>query len=129
LKKISEIKDDEEFLFFAATHYYRPRSTAVDDFYDDIHRIKYIKRLVNRFMETGNLSERLLLNHIIVVGNSFTIPAAIKIFEYKLNEKSWRVLKPFLVHLKYIEESAYPNIKSNIVVERQLKSIFRPEGN
>jgi len=115
--------DEENFLLFCAAHYYSPRSGDVDDFYADIDRIKYIKRLVNKFLRTGNLSERLLLNHIIVVANSFTVAAALRIFEYKLNTKSMGVIKPFLVYLNYIRKDDYPHIVSNVESERKLKEI------
>lgn len=115
--------DDENFLLFAAKSYYRPRCNDVNDFYEDLHRIKYIKRLINRFMTTGNLSERLLLNHIIVVGNSFTVAGALRILEFKIDKKSWTVLKPFLIYLRYIHKDEYNNIASDEVVEQALREI------
>jgi len=115
--------DDENFLFFAASKYYNPRCSEVEDFYEDLNRIKYIKRLINRYIETDRLSERLLLNHIIVFCDSFTIPGAIKMFEFKVDSQSWQVLKPFLIYLKYIEESAFPEIESDLKAVELLRKI------
>lgn len=115
--------DDETYLLFAAGHYYNPRCSEVEDFYEDLHRIKYIKRLINRYLEAGKLSERLLLNHIIVFGNSFSIPATLKIFEFKIESEMWPVLKPFLVFLNFINESDYPEINSDPKVQDLLGKI------
>ena len=46
---------------------------------EDLKRFKYIKRLLNRYLETDELPERLILNHLIVVFNVFGIEAALNI--------------------------------------------------
>jgi len=115
--------NDENFLLFAAAHFYDPRCSEVEDFYEDLHRIKYIKRLINRYYENGRISERLLLNHIIIFTNSFTVPATLRIFEYKIEKDFWPVLKPFLIYLKHIHEDDYPDIESEILVMEALERI------
>ena len=117
------VLDDDNFLYFAAKSYYRPRCNDVNDFYDDINRIKYVKRLLNKFRDKGKLSERLLLNHIIIIGNSFTIPSTLRILEFKIDEKSWPALKAFLVHLRYIREEDYPHIEMDKSVAKILGEI------
>ena len=74
---------------------------------EDLNRFKYIKRLINKYIESGNLSDRLLLNHLIVVYNVFGIEAANRILELKLNDIHWTVIKPFLVFLRYITNDEY----------------------
>jgi len=98
---IDKLTESNLFLY-AAKHYNNPQFSDVDDFYDDLKRYKYIKRLVNRYLESGELSERLILNHLIVVFNSFGIEAALNILELKLNDQHWPVVKPFLIFLRYI---------------------------
>lgn len=93
---------ENNLFLYAAKHYNNPQFSDVEDFYDDLKRYKYIKRLVNRYLESGELSERLILNHLIVVFNSFGIEAALKILELKLDDKHWAVIKPFLIFLRYI---------------------------
>ena len=115
--------DDGNFLFYAASKYYNPRCSVVDDFYDDLHRIKYIKRLVNRYHEHQKISERLLLNHIIVFFNSFSVEGALKMLEFKLDKESFAVLKPFLVFLNYIEKHEYPDVKDDIRIQEILEKI------
>lgn len=120
--KIEEL-DDENFLVYAASKYYNPRCTIVEDFYDDLHRIKYIKRLVNRYHEHQKISERLLLNHIIVFFNSFGIEASLKMLEFKLDDLSLKTLKPFLIYLNYIGKDDYPRIEADEVIEKILEKI------
>lgn len=115
--------DDENFLLFAAAHYYNPRCSDVEDFYEDLYRIKYIKRLINRYIETDKLSERLILNHIIIFFNSFNIKPSLRILEYKIDSKGWTILKPFLIKLNYISEGDYPHIESDKTVEDALRKI------
>ena len=74
---------------------------------EDLNRFKYITRLINKYIESGNLSDRLLLNHLIVVYNVFGIEAANRILELKLNDIHWTVIKPFLVFLRYITNDEY----------------------
>ena len=42
-----------------------------DEFIEDLKRFKYVKRLVNRYIESGYLADRLILNHLIVLHNVF----------------------------------------------------------
>ena len=104
MKILSEHVDvtEENYLIVAAKHYSNPQCSSTEEFYEDLNRIKYIKRLINRYYETGDLSDRLLMNHIIVFCNVFTINIGIKIMALKLEYKYWPVIKPFLVKLKYI---------------------------
>jgi len=118
------ILNDENFLIYAASRYYNPAASDVEDFYEDISRIKYIKRLINRYLTTGVISERLLLNHIIVIANSFTIPGALKIFEYKLDNLEYlSVVKPFMIYLNYTTEDWMKDIKSNKDAELALQKV------
>ena len=69
MKKLTE----DNLHFYAAKHYYNPKFIDVEEFQEDLKRFKYIKRLLNRYIETGRLSERLILNHLVVVFNVFGI--------------------------------------------------------
>ena len=94
---------EDNYLIVAAKHYNNPQCSSTDEFYADLDRIKYIKRIINRYIETGDLSERLLLNHIIVFCNVFGIEIGVKMMAVKLEYKYWSVIKTILVFLKYIE--------------------------
>lgn len=115
--------NDENVVLFAATNYYNPKCNDVEDFYDDLNRIKYIKRLINRYHESGEIPERLVMNHIIIFCNTFTIKASLRIFEHKFTPKIWGVLKPFLIRLNYIKPSDFPHVESDPKIEKALEKI------
>ena len=84
--------------------YENPQCVSLEEFHDDMKRIKYIKRLFNRYENTGDLKERLILNHIIVLYNVFGVESATRILFFKIEEKFWSTLKTFLVFLQYMPE-------------------------
>ena len=114
---------EENLLLYAAKNYDNPLGASSEDFYEDLKRIKYIKRLVNRYIGYGELSERLILNHLIVVFNVFDTKPTLRIMEYKFDDKQWEVLKPFLVFLKHIKNDEYTNIKMDKYVIDKLREI------
>jgi hypothetical protein len=101
---------EKNLLLYAAKHYSNPKFADIDEFYEDLKRFKYIKRLLNRYLETDDLAERLLLNHFIVVFNMFGIEAALEILELKLEDRHWPIVKPFLIFLNYIRNDQYTGI-------------------
>lgn len=114
---------EEDLVRFAVKHYYNPHGMDVDDFYDDLNKFKYVKRLVNRYLETGNLSERLILNHLIVIFNVFGIYGGLKILQLKLKDEHWPIIKPFLLFLKVIREDQFMNIRNDQIVVDVLRKI------
>jgi hypothetical protein len=74
----------------------------MDEFYDDLKRFKYIKRLLRKHNVGKDLRERLILNHIIVLGNLFGVEATTKMLFFKLERKFWSQIKTFLVFLNYM---------------------------
>lgn len=120
--------DDEEFLEedlikFAIKQYYNPKGIDIDEFYDDLKRIKYVKRLLNRYLDHGRLTERLIMNHLIVIFNVFGYYGGIKILQTKLEDKHWPVLKPFLIYLKAIRNDQFTGIEMDQRVVERLREI------
>lgn len=95
--------DETNFLLYAAKHYDNPSCFDTLEFYEDLNRFKYIKRLLSRYDETGDLKERLILNHIIILYNLFGIPATTKMLFFKLKEYH-HYLIPFLSLLNFLPE-------------------------
>ena len=62
-----EVINDKNFILFCASHYDNYEYSSTEDFFDDLKRIKYIKKLITRYVKNGDLKERLILNHIIVL--------------------------------------------------------------
>ena len=114
---------EKNLLLYAAKHYSNPTFSDIEDFHEDLKRFKYIKRLLNRYLETDDLSERLILNHLIVIFNMFGIEAALNILDLKLEEKHWPVVKPFLIFLKYIKNDQYTGITIDPTVVETLRKI------
>ena len=98
-----KIVDENNFLLYAAKHYDNPNCTDVLEFNEDLNRIKYIKRLFKKYAETGELKERLIINHLTVVYNVFKPEAATKMLCFKLCDYL-HLLKPFLELLNYWPE-------------------------
>lgn len=82
--------------------YNNPSCISITEFYEDLSRIKYIKRLLLRFKKGGELKERLVLNHIIILQNIFGVEATVRILAFKLNSDLHPILKSFLDYLKYL---------------------------
>ena len=118
--KSGETLTDDNFMLFAAQHYY---SLDRDEFETDLKRFKYIKRLLNRYEDTGKPCERLILNHLIVLFNVFTIPAALKMLELKIDARHWSALKPYLVFLRTIDNDQYTGISQDTNVIAALRKI------
>lgn len=105
---------DKNFILYAASQYDNPTCTGTDEFYNDIRRIKYIKKLITRYIETEELKERLILNHIIVLSNMFNATALCRILFLKM-EPQFGYIKPFLVAKDYLIEDII-NVKEERIV-------------
>ena len=97
--------NESNYLLFALKFYDNPQAVTRDDFEDDLKRIKYIKRLLKRYKNNGELKVHLILNHLTVLFNVFH-DAAVPLLFYNLEKDLWPYIKSFLVFLKRIPE--YP---------------------
>jgi hypothetical protein len=96
-----ETLTDNNFLLFCAKHYDNFRYASTEDFIEDMNRLKYIKKLLTRYIENGDLKERLILNHIIVLNNCFGPEVLCKILYLKLKSQM-KYIKPFLILLNIL---------------------------
>ena len=92
--------NEGNFLMFSMKEYNNIQCIDIEEFYDDLKKIKYIKRLFNIYLNDGQLKERLILNHLIVFYNVFPIQAGTRILFYKIEEQFWPMLKTFLIFLE-----------------------------
>lgn len=124
--KLFEELNEDVFELFAARHYYNPICIDADEFHADLKKFKYVKRLINRHVDNGQISDHtinLLLNHLIVIFNVFGIDAGLKMLEYKLDDKHWPTLKPFLIYLKIIPNDKYTDIPMDETIISKLRKI------
>lgn len=124
----SEKLSDKTFLLYAAKHYENPQCVDTQEFYDDVSRFKYLKRLFKRYKDTGDLKERLILNHIIILYNVFGVEAATNMLFLKMKGLH-QYLKPFLVFLGYMPEVVrvgnHEYINSNISMDALIVTTLR----
>jgi len=104
----------DNYLLFAIKFYNNPQALTKEDFDDDLKRIKYIKRLLKRYRNTGILKTQLILNHLIVLFNVFD-DAAIPLLFYSLDEDLWPCIKSFLVFLNRLPQ--YPRTQIHDIPE------------
>ena len=95
----------ENFLLFAIKHYENPQAVTKEDFEKDLNHFKYIKRLLKRYKNTGELKAHLLLNHFIILYNIFGEGTTAMLF-FKIEEEMWDIMKTFVVFLDKLPE--YP---------------------
>lgn len=95
--------DESNFILYAAQNYDNPQCMDEQEFFDDLKRIKYLKRLFNKYQETGELKERLILNHLVVLYNLFGSIATTRMLFFKLKDHR-QMLKPFLIFLNELPE-------------------------
>lgn len=94
---------ESNFLLYAAANYNNV-CYDTEEFYDDLKRFKYLKRLFSRYHEKQDLKERLILNHMITIYNVFNNEAATRMLFFKIDKKHWIILKTFLTFLNYMPE-------------------------
>jgi len=123
--------NDDNFMLYAMKAYDKPNA-IVSEFEEDLKRIKYVKRLIKRYRATGELKERLILNHIIILSNVFGVEPSVKMLFYKMDDNDYPILKTFLIFLnfmprhlngikgKYINSS---DVSIDMIVGRKLKDL------
>jgi hypothetical protein len=123
--RFEELNKDN-YLLFAIKFYDNPQAVTKDDFDNDLKRIKYIKRLLNRYKNTKvveDLKVHLILNHLIILFNVFN-DAAVPLLFFNLGEEYWPILKSFLIFLNRLPE--YPRTAiSNIDVDENCLKILQ----
>ena len=122
--RFDELNEDN-YLLFAIKFYDNPQAVTKDDFEDYLKRIKYVKRLLKRYKNTGVLKTHLILNHLTVLFNVFD-DAAVPLLFFNLERELWPYIKSFLIFLNRIPE--YPKTEINTIEEdieclKQLQSI------
>tara|TARA_B100000902_G_scaffold25812_1_gene31051 strand:- start:98 stop:490 length:393 start_codon:yes stop_codon:yes gene_type:complete len=90
--------NDGNFLLFAIQNYENPQAVTKEDFDKDLNHFKYIKRLLKRYKNTGQLKTHLLINHFIVLYNIFGDATTPMLF-YKIEDDLWDVMKTFIIFL------------------------------
>ena len=120
---IFEDLNEENFTLFAIRYYDNPQCTSTEEFYEDIRRFRYLKRLLKRYHNTGELRERLILNHLIILNNVFGVENAIKMLQFKIDDEYWPVVKTCLLYLEYIDEDFDVEISLDKEVVKRMREL------
>lgn len=123
---MQEKLNDANFLVYAMRNYDNPQCHSLAEFEDDLKKFIYLKKLIYRYKNTGELRERLILNHIIVLYNIFG-EATTKMLFYKIEEDLWPQLITFLVYLNRMPEliPEYGIKLSDIKLDETIISVLR----
>ena len=117
---------NENYLMFALLHYDNPHCVDIKEYFEDVRKLKYIKRLFNRYKEDGVMKERLILNHIISFYNVFDNEAAARLLFFRVGKEYHSLLKTFLVFLNRMPEKINDNLySSNISMDGKVIEILR----
>ena len=115
------LNDKAYFELYAARHYNNPRCISVAEFKEDLKRFGDIKRLLRRYVSSGDLQERLILNNVTIIGNLFSIEAAIEILTVRIDRKLHPALKPFLLYLNMLDSNKMADVTIDLFVANRLR--------
>jgi DUF2075 family protein len=119
----------ENILLYAVKAYDKP-NMLMSEFKEDMKRFNYLKRLFRRYRKDGEIRERLVINHLVVLYNVFGVEVATRLLFYKMSKDDYIALKTFLLFLNYM-----PNVvrgikgqdifSSDISVDMRIAEILR----
>jgi hypothetical protein len=109
---------------------YDKPNCIMSEFKEDMKRFNYLKRLFFRYRKIGEIKERLILNHLVVLYNVFGVEAATRLLFYKVAKEDYSVLKTYLVLLSCMPErvkgiKGHDVISSDIPVDMKIAEILR----
>jgi hypothetical protein len=113
---------ESNFLLYAMHHYDNPQCSSVDEFEEDLKRFLYLKKLFSRYKNNGELRERLILNHIIVLYNVFNEAATDMLF-LKLEKEYEPQLVTFLIYLNRLSEEKFGHVPVDLEIAKALRKI------
>ena len=123
--------NEDNFLLFAIKNYDNPQAVTREDFEKDLNHFKYIKRLLKRYQNTGQLKVQLILNHFIILYNVFGEATTPMVF-YKIEKEMWPSIKSFIIFLNKLPE--YPkcyihDVKVDLECLKELYKIYNERQN
>lgn len=114
---------NDNIIMFAIKHYDNPQCEGEAEFTDDMKRFKYVKRLLRKYKETGEIKERLILNHLIVIFNVFGAEAGSTLLLFKIEPEFWSILKSFMTFLNMLPEGELLEIGNDENVMKVLEKL------
>ena len=123
---MSDKLTNDNFVLFAMNHYDNPQCHTTQEFEEDMKRFLYLKKLFSRYKASGELRERLILNHIIVLYNLFGENTTKMLF-FKIDEEHWSTLVTFLIFLERMPDTVdeYGIVTANIPLDETVIQALR----
>jgi len=116
--------NEDNFLLFAIKNYENPQAVTKEDFDRDLNHFKYIKRLLKRYKNTGQLKTHLLLNHFIILYNIFGEATTPMLF-FKIESDLWSPMKSFIMFLGRFPEYPHSSIHDIQVDLKCLSELYK----
>ena len=101
--------NESNYIMFAIKNYENPQAVTQEDFYEDMKRFKWVKRLLNKYKNTGDLNVHLVMNHFIILYNIFGEATTPMLF-FKIERELWSAMKSFIVFLGRFPEYPHSDI-------------------
>jgi hypothetical protein len=108
----------ENILLYAVKAYDKP-NCIMSEFKEDMKRFNYLKRLFYRYRKEGEMRERLVINHLIVLYNVFGVEVATRMLFFKVHKEDYHTLKTYLLFLNYMP-SVVMGIRGNNIISSDI---------
>ena len=112
----------DNYIGIAMRYYDNIQCNTIEEFESDLYRIICIKKLIDKYIVSGNINLRLVINHIIILHNSFD-SLSVDLLKLKLSDKHYPVVKSILVFLKYIESDDWNWVIEDSKIFNELRLI------
>lgn len=115
---------EENFQLMAMRHYDNCQLNTVEEFQSDLNRIHCAQKLIERYLnsKTKSVNIRLLLNHCIVLHNSFGNIVG-PMFKFKFASEYQSVIRPVLEYLHIVKESDWKEIGYDMNIRLMLEDL------
>jgi len=120
----SEPLDNDNYMMVCMKVYDNPQCKGIEEFHEDLDRVKYLKRLFKKYLNSGVLRERLILNHLIILHNVLG-PISVRLLFFKLEKEIHSPLKTFLIYLNYLPETLPEVDLVEIPVDTEIANTLR----
>ena len=118
------------WLSFATNHYNNPSCASIEEFTDDLEkRPQYIRKLFRKYDRTGELRDRLIINHIVIYTNVFGVIGGVRLLFYLLEAEHHSLLKTFLAELDYLPDEIPEVDLNSLDIVTPAQKIIRDELN
>lgn len=120
---------EDNFLMYAMKAYDSP-NLIMCEFEEDMRRFSYLNRLFTRYCKYGDLKERLIINHLVILNNIFGPEDVVRMLFFKIQEDHYEILKTFLLFLNIMKDYIYgidgrTIISSDIGVDVSIVKVLR----